>query len=134
MKKIKTYRELIVWEKSISLVNQIYKVSKQFPNDENFGLTSQLRRSAVSVPSNIAEGYGRNSLNDYIRFLNISVGSLYEIQTQIEIAFNLEYVEKRHFEELYENTKEIERMMSSLIRKLKKKELIYKKNFAPLNL
>ncbi len=79
MKKIKTYRELIVWEKSMSLVNQIYKVSKQFPNDENFGLTSQLRRSAVSVPSNIAEGYGRNSLNDYIRFLNISVGSLYEI-------------------------------------------------------
>lgn len=118
---MKTYRELIVWEKSMTLVNQIYKVSKQFPADENFGLTSQLRRSAISVPSNIAEGYGRNSLNDYIRFLNISVGSLYEIQTQIEIAFNLNYVEKNHFDELYENTKEIERMMSSLIRKLKEK-------------
>lgn len=118
---MKTYRELIVWEKSMTLVNQIYKVSKQFPADENFGLTSQLRRSAISVPSNIAEGYGRNSLNDYIRFLNISVGSLYEIQTQIEIAFNLNYVEKNHFYELYDNTKEIERMMSSLIRKLKEK-------------
>lgn len=118
---MKTYRELIVWQKSMILVGEIYKVSKSFPNDENFGLTSQLRRSAVSIPSNIAEGYGRNSLNDYIRFLNISVGSLYEMQTQIEIAFNLKYIEKNNFEELYKNTKEIERMMSSLIRKLKEK-------------
>jgi four helix bundle protein len=91
---MKTYRELIIWLKSMILVNEVYKVSKHFPNDKNFGLTSQLRRSAISVPSNIAEGYGRNSLNDYIRFLNISVSPLYEIQTQIEIAFNLKYVEK----------------------------------------
>lgn len=118
---MKTYRELIVWQKSMVLVNEIYKVSRSFPNDENFGLTSQLRRSAVSVPSNVAEGYGRNSLNDYIRFLNISVGSLYEMKTQIEIAFNLKYVGKSNFEELHNNTKEIERMMSSLIRKLKEK-------------
>jgi len=78
---MKTYRELIVWQKYMILVTEIYKVSKLFPSEENFGLTSQIRRSAVSIPSNISEGYGRNSLNDYIRFLNISVGSLYELQT-----------------------------------------------------
>ncbi len=118
---MKTYRELIVWQKSMDLVTTIYKVTSVFPNEENFGLTSQMRRSSVSIPSNIAEGYGRNSLNDYIRFLNIAVGSLYELQTQIEIAFNLSYVLKEQFEVIHENSREIERMMSSLIRKLKEK-------------
>jgi four helix bundle protein len=120
--KMKTYRELIVWQKSMNLVTDIYQSSKSFPNDENYGLTSQLRRSAISIPSNISEGYGRNSLNDYIRFLNISVGSLYEVQTQIEIAFNLKYINKEQFESFYDYTREIERMMSSLIRKLKEKK------------
>jgi len=119
---MKTYRELIVWRKSMDFVTSIYQVSKLFPNDENFGLTSQLRRSAISIPSNISEGYGRNSLNDYIRFLNISVGSLYEVQTQIEIAFNLKYIENEQFKSIYDSTREIERMMSSLIRKLNEKK------------
>lgn len=118
---MKTYRELIVWQKSMDLVTTIYKVTSIFPNEENFGLTSQMRRSSVSIPSNTAEGYGRNSLNDYIRFLNIAVGSLYELQTQIEIVFNLSYVLKEQFEVIHENSREIERMMSSLIRKLKEK-------------
>ncbi len=116
-----TYRELLVWQKSMSLVTLIYKTSKGFPEIEKFGLSSQIRRCAISIPSNIAEGYGRNSLNDYIRFLNISRGSLYELQTQVEIAFNLKYIEKKEFEKVYENSREIERMMSSLIRKLKEK-------------
>jgi four helix bundle protein len=119
---MKTYRELIVWQKYMDLVTSIYQVLKLFPNDENFGLTSQLRRSAISIPSNISEGYGRNSLNDYIRFLNISVGSLYEVQTQIEIAFNLKYIENEQFKSIYDSTREIERMMSSLIRKLNEKK------------
>ena len=119
---MKTYRELIVWQKSMNLVTNVYQVSNSFPSNENFGLTSQLRRSAISIPSNISEGYGRNSLNDYIRFLNIAVGSLYEVQTQIEIAFNLKYIEKMQFESIYKYTREIERMMSSLIRKLKEKK------------
>ncbi|NLP56975.1 four helix bundle protein [Lutibacter sp. B1] len=120
---MKTYRELIVWEKSMNLVTDIYQVSKSFPNDENFGLTSQIRRCAISIPSNIAEGYGRNSLNDYVRFLNISLGSLFELQTQVEIAFNLKYIVKDSFNKLYEFTREIERMLSSLIRKLKAKSI-----------
>jgi len=119
---MKTYRELVVWQKSMNLVTNVYQVSNSFSSNENFGLTSQLRRSAISIPSNISEGYGRNSLNDYIRFLNIAVGSLYEVQTQIEIALNLKYIEKMQFESIYEYTREIERMMSSLIRKLKEKK------------
>lgn len=118
---MKTFRELFVWQKSMNLVSEMYQVSKSFPTEEQFGLTSQIRKSAVSIPSNIAEGYGRNSLNDYIRFLNIAVGSLFELQTQIEIAFNLKYLNKEMFEKIYEYSREIERMLSSLIRKLKEK-------------
>ena len=118
---MKTFRELIVWQKSMSFVTEVYKVSKSFPKDENFGLTSQIRRSAVSIPSNISEGYGREGLNDYLRFLNIAMASLFELQTQLEIAFNLEYINKEKFENLYELSREIERMLSSFIRSLKSK-------------
>ena len=115
---MKTYRDLIVWQKAMVLVTEIYKVSKSFPRREDYGLTSQLRRCAVSIPSNIAEGYGRNSRNEYIRFLQIASGSLYELQTQLEIAANLGYLKKDEFELLYESTREIERMLSVLIRRL----------------
>ena len=115
---MKTYRELLVWQKSMLLVTEIYKLSKSFPKDESYGLTSQIRRCAVSIPSNIAEGYGRNSTSDYIRFLNIATGSLYELQTDMEIALNLQYIDRHNFSELYESSREIERMLSSLIRKL----------------
>jgi len=115
---VKTYRELLVWQKSMLLVTEIYKLSKSFPKDESYGLTSQIRRCAVSIPSNIAEGYGRNSTSDYIRFLNIAVGSLYESQTDMEIALNLQYIDRHNFDKLYESSREIERMLSSLIRKL----------------
>jgi len=79
---IKTYRDLKVWQKSIEMVTEIYKLTTHFPNRELFGLTSQIRRSSISIPSNIAEGYGRFSRKEYIRFLGISLGSLYEMQTQ----------------------------------------------------
>ncbi len=115
---MKTYNELIVWQKSMTLVTSIYKTTKPFPKDENFGLTSQIKRSSVSIPSNIAEGFGRNSLKEFIRFLRISMGSLFELQTQIEIAFNLEYISKINFENLHKDSREIERMLASLIRKL----------------
>ncbi len=93
------------------LVTEIYRLSKTFPNDESYGLTSQLRRCAVSIPSNIAEGYGRNSIHEYIRFLYIATGSLFELQTQLEISFNLEYLNTSVFDKLYESTREIERML-----------------------
>lgn len=106
----------------MALVTQVYKLSKSFPKDESHGLTSQMRRCAVSIPSNIAEGYGRNSTSDYVRFLNIAIGSLYELQTYIEIALNLQYLDKNSFDKLYESSREIERMLSSLTRKLKNKQ------------
>jgi four helix bundle protein len=119
---MKTFRELIVWQKSMDFVTEIYKVSKPFPDDEKFGLTSQMRRSAVSIPSNISEGYGRDGLNDYLRFLNIAISSLFELQKQIEIAFNLKYIDKIKFENLFELSREIERMLSSFIRSIKSKK------------
>ena len=119
---MKTFRELLVWQKSMNFVTEVYKVSKLFPKEENFGLTSQIRRSAVSIPSNILEGYGREGLNDYLRFLNIAMSSLFELQTQLEIAFNLEYVKREKFNKLHELSREIERMLSSFIRTLKSRK------------
>ena len=115
---MKNYRDLIVWQKAIRLVSEIYRHTKSFPEDERYGLTAQLRRSSVSLPSNMAEGYGRNSTQDFVRFLRIANGSLFELQTQLEIARNLEFLSDDHFSELFENSREIERMLSSLIRKI----------------
>ena len=118
---MKTYKDLLVWQKSMGLVTEIYKVSKSFPKEEVYGLTSQMRRCAVSIPSNMAEGYGRNSTSDYIRFLRIAAGALHELQTQMEISLNLCYFNKSTFDKLYESSREIERMLSSLTRKLSDK-------------
>jgi len=118
---IKSYRDLIVWQKSMELVTKIYLATKTFPKEEIYGLIPQIRRSCISIPSNIAEGYGRNSTNDYIRFLQISIGSLYELQTQLEICLNLNYLSKQSFEAIYEQSREIERMLSSLIKKVSSK-------------
>ena len=115
---VKTYRDLIVWQKAMALVTEIYKTSKSIPASEIYGLTSQMRRCAVSIPSNIAEGYGRHSTNDYIRFLQIASGSLYELQTLLEISANLGYLNRDESDRLIALTGEIERMLSSLIRKL----------------
>ncbi len=119
MGTIKTFRDLIVWQKSMDLVTQIYLASGNFPKSEFYGLISQLRRSAVSIPSNIAEGYGRRSTGDYVRFLQIFVGSLYELQTQLDIAKKLEYLTEFEFNGLYENTREIERMLLFLVSKIR---------------
>lgn len=94
--------------------------SKAFPSEEQYGLTSQIRRCSVSVPSNIAEGFGRKSKQDFIRFLRISMGSLFELQTQLRISLNLEYITSEHFNLLFENTKELERMLSAFIRSINK--------------
>ena len=117
-RKIISYRDLIVWQKSMVLVTQVYLISKTLPKEELYGLVSQIRKSAVSVPSNIAEGYGRNSTKDYLRFLQIASGSLYEMQTQLEICQNLEYISMQEYNRINAQSMEIERMLSSLIRKV----------------
>ena len=121
MTKIKTYRDLIIWQKSMDLVAAIYKITKTFPKDETYGLITQMRRCAVSIPSNISEGYGRNSSSDYVCFLHIAMGSLYELQTQLEISLNLNYLEAKGFKKFFESSREVERMMSSMIRKISTK-------------
>jgi len=113
------FRKILVWQKSISLVTKIYKATRTFPKEETFGLTSQIRRSSVSIPSNIAEGSGRESTKDFLRFLYISLGSLFEMQTQLEIAKNIIYINEEEFNNLYEDSREIERMLASLIKKIK---------------
>ena len=117
-KTINTYRDLKVWQKSMALVISVYTFTKSFPKDELYGLTPQLRRCAVSIPSNIAEGYGRNSTKDYVRFLRIAMGSLFELQTLLEISGKLDLLGKEGFSEKYEYSREVERMLSSLIRKV----------------
>ena len=116
---MKTFRDLLVWQKSMNFVTVVYQISRTFPNEELFGLTSQIRRCSISIPSNISEGFGRDSVKDYLRFLNIAISSLFELQTQLEIAFNLQYILKEKFDELYELSREIERMLSSFIRSIK---------------
>lgn len=115
---MKSYRDLIVWQKSVEMVTLVYKLLKQFPDDEKFGLTSQIKRSSVSIASNIAEGYGRNYTKDYIRFLNISRGSLYEMQTQFQISLNLDFINESDLNEIKDMSIEIEKMLNSLISKL----------------
>ncbi len=119
MGQIQSYRDLQIWQKGMSLVTSIYRITEKYPKSEQFTLVSQTRRSAISIPSNIAEGYGRNSTSDYIRFLRISGGSLYELQTQVEIAVNLNYVTPKDFDMVYKASDEIAKMIGGLIKKVK---------------
>jgi four helix bundle protein len=114
-----TFKDLLIWQKAMNLVTDIYKFTRLFPKDEQFGLTSQIRRSSISIPSNIAEGYGRQGKNDYLKFLHISLSSLFEMQTQIEIAKNIDYLNENNFKILYEDSRELERMLVSFINNIK---------------
>jgi four helix bundle protein len=116
--KIKNYKDLDIWKRSIGVVENIYKISKNFPKEEMYGLTSQLRRSAVSIPSNIAEGFARFSNKEYKHFLFISLGSCAELSTQIIIALRLEYFENKEADKLLNEIDEISKMTMSLIKKL----------------
>ncbi|WP_055443375.1 four helix bundle protein [Lacinutrix himadriensis] len=115
---MKSYRDLIVWQKSVNMVTLVYKLLNDFPKDEKFGLTSQIKRSSVSISSNIAEGYGRNYTKDYIRFLNIARGSLFEMQTQLQIAINLGFLKLDDLNEINNLSLQIEKMLNSLIKKI----------------
>jgi four helix bundle protein len=98
------FRDLLIWQKAMALVNRIYTITKAFPKEELFSLTSQIRRSSISIPSNIAEGYGRGSDTELLRFSNIAIASLFELQTQIEIAYNIGYINGQDFKSLYDDT------------------------------
>jgi len=112
------YKSLIVWQKSITMVKCIYALTSDFPSDEKFGLTSQMRRAAVSVPSNIAEGQARRTTGDYIRFISNAEGSLAELDTQLLIAIELNYIERRNTVECSELMMEVRKMLNALRRSL----------------
>lgn len=118
MSEIKNYRDLIVWQKAMTLAKQIYETTRSFPKEELYGLTQQLRRAAVSIPSNIAEGNGRGTKPDYVRFLQIARGSLFETQTQIELSRDLGYLPNATTLSLLDLYNEIERMLNTLIARL----------------
>ena len=120
---LKNFKELNVWQKSYELCLQLYKVSKRFPKDEIYGLTSQIRRSAVSIPSNIAEGYGRKTTTEYVRFLYIAYGSVCELETQTMLCGELGYIGKERFHKLTEEIGAVERILKALIKSLENKHL-----------
>ena len=115
---VRSYRDLIVWQKAMDLVEEVYGITKFFPREEQFSLTSQLRRSAISVPSNIAEGEGRFSKADFNHFLSISHGSLCEAETQTLLANRLDYIERAVADELLERSAEVGRLIRGLSKSL----------------
>lgn len=112
------YRELLVWKKSINLSIKVYRYTAKFPKEELYGLISQMRRSSISIPSNIAEGSGRSSDKEFVRFLDIAKGSAAELDTQLIIANHLKYLNDINFNELQNNTHEIQKMLFGLKNKL----------------
>ena len=114
--KVKTHKDLDVWKKAMSFVTELYKITATFPKDERYGLTSQMRRAAVSIPSNISEGAARQSNKEFIQFLYIALGSNVEIETQLNIARNLNFINDETFEKMDDNQNEISRMLMGLIK------------------
>lgn len=117
--KIFSYKDLIVWKKSVELTVDIYRITKKFPKEEIYGIISQIRRAAVAIPSNIAEGKSRGYRNEYVQFLNIAYGSGAELETQLHIAKLIRYLNEVDYNLLTEKLTEIMKMLNGLIYKLK---------------
>ena len=120
MGEIKTYKDLLIWQKGIELTKQTYILCKKFPNDELYGLQSQLKRSAVSIPSNIAEGWGRNYTQNFIQFLKIARGSLLELETQIIISKELSFINENEFIKMTNLIVEENKMLNAFIKSVEK--------------
>ncbi len=118
--KVKNYQDLIAWQKAMDLVEDVYKASRDFPREEVYALTSQIRRAAVSVPSNIAEGQGRRTTADFLRHLSIAYGSLREVETQILIAQRLKYIVIGKVESVLSRAGEVGRLLNGLMASLER--------------
>ena len=114
------FKNLHIWNRSVLLATEIYRVTSLFPEEEKYGLVSQIRRCAISISSNIAEGAGRQSQNEFKQFLSIAYGSLYEIETQLTISINLKYLDEEKSLELFKEISELQKMIYVLIKNLKK--------------
>jgi four helix bundle protein len=126
MNSIKSYKDLLIWQKGIKITNDVYALVMSFPNEELYALTSQIKRSTVSIPSNIAEGFGRNSTKSYLHFLKISRGSLFELETQLIIAKNQNFIKNDDlFDVIMNHIFEESKMINSYINKLEKATINY---------
>ena len=119
---MQSYKDLIAYQKAYQLTLDIYKTTKKFPKDELFGLVSQMRRSAVSIPCNISEGYCRNHKKEYVQFLNIAFGSCGELETLLSLSNDLGYLANGDFENLYSSQKDISRLLWKLMASLKSRQ------------
>jgi four helix bundle protein len=119
MSEIKTHRDIIAWQRGRTLVKELYRVTRELPGDERFGLTLQMRRAAVSIPSNIAEGFGRGTTAEFLRFLRIARGSLAELDTQMTLCIDLEYLTQTGA--IPDLLAETDRVLQGLIRSLENK-------------
>ncbi len=117
--KVKNYKELKVWQQGVDIVDKVYQLTDIFPDSERFGLISQMRRAAVSLPSNIAEGFMRQHSKEYIQFLYISLGSCAELETQLIISWRRKYIEQNSLESMQENIEYESRMLRNLIKNLR---------------
>ncbi len=122
--KINSYQDLIVWQKAVELVVEIYKLTKNFPKSETYGLISQMRRAAVAIPSNIAEGYRRRHTKEYLQFLSVANGSAAELETQIIVAKQLEETKKLNFQKASSLLEEVLKILNVLISNLSKQKNI----------
>ena len=116
--RVKNYKDLLAYQKSYKVALLAYKVTSSFPASEMYGLVSQMRRAAISVPSNISEGYRRGSQKEYLQFLKIALGSNAEIETQLSLSRDLGFIDGNKFKEVYELNEEVGRLLSSYISKL----------------
>ncbi len=116
---VKSYRELEVWQLAMSLAEDVYGILKDLPNEERFALSNQLRRAVISVPSNIAEGFGRDSTKDFLHFIAMARGSLYEVMTQMELAVRLDYVPEQ--EGFLEKAERVGMMLNALSVRLRRR-------------
>jgi len=114
MARVNGFMDLVAWQKSMNLVEDVYRASAGFPADERFGLTAQLRRAVVSIPSNIAEGYGRSTKADYLRFIDIAKGSANEVETQLRMAQRLRFVKEQNNGRALALTNEVQRILRGL--------------------
>jgi four helix bundle protein len=119
--KVTNFKDLLVWQQAMELSRLVYILTRRFPADEKYGLTSQLKRASVSVPSNIAEGHARDSIKDYLRFLSMAAGSLAEVETQLRLAASLEYVKSKEIDEILDLNEKTLRMLRNLQRSLAKR-------------
>ena len=120
MSNVTSYKDLLIWQKGIEIVKEVYVLSKKLPKEEVYGLTSQIKRSSISIPSNIAEGWRRNYTKSYVQFLKYSRGSLLELETQIIIAKELDFISDKQFDRVQNLITEESKMLNAFIKSIDK--------------